>query len=81
MVSKRDKEQVVDELIFGILLFDAANSPKPGVYLKRFLANDHKRKIIQSLTADDFNHRVEWLKGSDQGRILRPRSRGELLIP
>ncbi len=69
-VTKREKEKLVDEMIFLMLCFDESTSPKPGAYLKRFMKNDRNKEIIQSLTTEDFNHRVEWFKGTN-GTIFK----------
>ena len=62
-----------------MMCFDESLNPKPGTYIKRFMRNERNREIIQSLTAEDFNHRVEWFKGTD-GTIIKSRRKDGIII-
>ena len=65
-VTKREKENLVEQMVFFMMCYDEYSDPKPGAVVKRFLKNKRNREIIESLTAEDFNHRVDWMKLSTQ---------------
>lgn len=75
MASRRSRERMVVELVQWGVLFSGSRAP--GAVVKRFMLNGDNREIIQSLTADDFNHPAtvkEWLATDISSKVRKART-------